>query len=440
MRYEAIQGPDWLTRSAIYQINPRTFSAEGTIAAATRRLPELKELGFGVMYLCPVFEEDTSEDRTFWSERQKKYQTENPKNPYRMNDYFRIDSEYGTLEDLQAFIQESHRLGLKVLLDLVYVHMGPNAPILQRHPEFVQRDKHGNLICGEWHFPYLDFNCPGLREYLWCNMTWYIGWMDADGFRCDCGDLEPIDFWEEGRRRMKAIKPDSVLINEGRDGNSLVRAYDSIYSFDWHERLYEVITGKRPASILPVSWQTWEDQFPAGSMALRDLDNHDTVTDWPERAEVAAGHDGMELVQVLNYMINGIPMVYCGNEVADTCRINMFANRFHMGSYEITDWTQGETPAGQRRQALYRKLNAMKRESDVLRYGETQWLEHDQPDTVLVFRRSWQGKTITFAANVGTEPVTVSLRLPGSECLSSGAARTETSLLLQPKGYLVTEE
>ena len=122
------KAPDWFKKSAIYQINPRTFCEEGTIKAVTTELPKLAELGFEIMYLCPIFEEDASEDRSFWSNRQKKSETENPKNPYRMNDYFKIDSEYGTMDDLREFVAEAHKLGLKVFLDLVYFHIGPNAP------------------------------------------------------------------------------------------------------------------------------------------------------------------------------------------------------------------------------------------------------------------------------------------------------------------------
>lgn len=75
-----------------------------------------------------------------------------------MNNYFRIDSEYGTENDLREFIEEAHRLGMRVLLDLVYLHIGPNAPILKRHPEFARQDRDGNIICTEWNFPYLDYN------------------------------------------------------------------------------------------------------------------------------------------------------------------------------------------------------------------------------------------------------------------------------------------
>ena len=96
MLHKALGAPDWLTKGSVYQINPRTFSAEGTLKAVTRELPYLQDLGFTTIYLCPIFEADASENRDNWSDRQKKYETQNPKNPYRMNNYFRIDEEYGT--------------------------------------------------------------------------------------------------------------------------------------------------------------------------------------------------------------------------------------------------------------------------------------------------------------------------------------------------------
>ena len=86
MKDRALTAPEWLARSAVYQINPRTFSAEGTLSAVAREIPALHAMGFRVLYLCPIFEADASDDTAFWSDRQRKSQTMNPKNPYRMKD------------------------------------------------------------------------------------------------------------------------------------------------------------------------------------------------------------------------------------------------------------------------------------------------------------------------------------------------------------------
>ena len=214
--YKSIYGketPEWFLKGNIYQINPRTFSDEGTLSAITKELPFLAELGFKVIYLCPIFEADATTDN--WSPRQIASNTNNPKNPYRMNDFFAIDEEYGNMDDLAELVFEAHKYDLKIFLDLVYLHIGPNASIFKNHPEFAMHDENGNIILTRWNFPQLNYESEGLREYLWCNMTYYIGVLDIDGFRCDVGDEVPLDFWQEGKRRIRAIKKEAVMINEG---------------------------------------------------------------------------------------------------------------------------------------------------------------------------------------------------------------------------------
>ena len=444
MKYKAICPPEWLRRSAVYQINPRTFSREGTIKAVTDELPKLKDLGFRVMYLCPIFEEDDSENREFWSTRQKKSETNNPKNPYRMNNYFRIDSEYGTENDLREFIEEAHRLGMRVLLDLVYLHIGPNAPILKRHPEFARQDRDGNIICTEWNFPYLDYTSDGLREYLMCNMIYYLGEMDADGFRCDVGDGVPTDFWVEARRRMKAVKPDSVLINEGSNWNNLLKGFDSSYCFDWHVNLYKAFSGEISAAECRSFLERLANEIPSGAKLIFDIDNHDTVTDWPKRTEKVAGHNGMEQIEVINYLLDGIPMVYCGNELADEAYHSLFANRFHMGRFETTDRRGLETlDYSLRRQEIMKGLNTLKLESDILCYGSTVWVDNSAPEKLLSFSREYNGKKITFIGNISREKAAseFNAEFGGRVLFSNGAEKiSDGTIELEPRGYVVLEK
>ena len=444
MKYKAVCPPEWLSRSAVYQINPRTFSADGTIRAVTNELPKLKELGFRVMYLCPIFEEDDSENRDFWSTRQKKSETNNPKNPYRMNNYFKIDSEYGTEDDLREFIEEAHRLGMKVLLDLVYLHIGPNAPILKRHPEFARQDRDGNIICTEWNFPYLDYTSDGLREYLMCNMIYYLGEMDADGFRCDVGDGVPTDFWVEARRRMKAVKPDSVLINEGSNWNNLLKGFDSSYCFDWHVNLYKAFSGEISAAECRSFLERLANEIPSGAKLIFDIDNHDTVTDWPKRTEKVAGHNGMEQIEVINYLLDGIPMVYCGNELADEAYHSLFANRFHMGRFETTDRRGLETlDYSLRRQEIMKGLNALKLESDILCYGSTVWVDNSATEKLLSFSREYNGKKITFIGNISREKAAseFNAEFGGRVLFSNGAEKiSDGTIELEPRGYVVLEK
>lgn len=450
MKPKAVSAPAYLTTGAIYQINPRTFSDAGTLRAITEELPFLASLGMKTIYLCPVFEADASENRENWSVRQKASKTDNPKNPYRMNDYFRIDCEYGTMDDLEELIAESHRLGMRVMLDLVYLHIGPNARILKLHPEFAKQNPDGSFIMGPWNFPLFNFENEGLREYLLCNMTYYIGVLDADGFRCDVGDGVPLDFWEEGKKRIRKIKPDAVMLNEGAKAEYLLSAFDATYGFSWHQCLYEVFGKQKPASALQAEWTATNERLPAGALVMRDIDNHDTVTDWPKRTELLAGHDGMDVIELLNFFLDGVPMVYCGNELCDTTTLNMFANRFHPGVFSASPRgkEQKESEIARRRQDIIRTMNAW-RSSDTLLYcGETEWLSHDRPDSVILVRRyekktpDTEEKSAYLLANLSEDEQTVTLgdalALPEICVFSSGVRQTgDHTYTIAPHGYLL---
>lgn len=433
MKKVAICPPDWYMRSAVYQINPRTFSKEGTIAAVTKELPSLKKLGFKTMYLCPVFEEFVTKDKKFWSKRQIKYGTNNPKNPYIMNDYFEIDSEYGTMADLKEFVEKAHKLDMKVLLDLVYYHCGVDAKFLKQNPEFAVQDENGNIAISYWNTAILDFNCDGLREYLYSNMVYYMTAVGVDGFRCDVGFKIPVDFWVEARRRIKAIKPDAVLLNEGSNWSYCEKAFDSTYCVSWHENVNKFIKNLATAKDVRNSYEEIANSETKNVCLLRDLENHDTVTDWPIRDEIAAGHDGMELVQVMNYCIDGVPMVYCGNELADTAKVNMFANRFFMGDYEVTN-RKSRSKAAKRRMEVMTKLNQYRRSSDLLCYGKTKWIDNTEDEKILSFERTFGDEKLLFVGNLTKEAVSCSL---STDFLTQSAEKifeSEVSVTFDNKG------
>ena len=134
-------------------------------------------------------------------------------------------------------------------------------------------------------------------------------------------------------------------------------------------------------------------------------------------------------------------MVYCGNELADSANINMFANRFHMGHYQVTDRSIAKEGYSIRRQEIIKKLNKLKQESDVLRYGKTVWLNNSADDKVLSFERDYNGSKIILIGNVTKEPLTVTVDtdLRAEVLMSRGSAVQNNELTLEPHGYLVLE-
>ncbi len=437
--HKAFDVPNWLIKNgAIYQINPRTFSKEGTVDSVIRELPFLASMGFGTIYLCPIYSQDTSLEN--WSKRQVESGTGNPKNPYRIYDYYSIDPEYGTMEELKKFTNECHKLGLKVLFDLVYRHIGPSSQLIKEHPEFVKQDKDGNFITNVYNFPEFNFNSEALREYLYANMVYYISVIGADGFRCDSTDPIPDSFWEEGRRRIRTIKSDAILINEGTSFDNLGICFDVKYCFSWHIAIYDILQGVADASLLREKWEWYFSRTPENGVMLRSMDDHDTVTDWKERIEVIAGHDGLELILVLTYLIDGVPMVYCGNELADTKHLNMFANRFYKGIFEVTDRDDKKSEASVRRQQIIKKLNKLRKESVTLARGETKWIENEKRESLVVFKRVLKGEVYYVLGNMSRDKVSVSLPdISGEVIMESKVERNGDNFAFEPFGYTVVK-
>ena len=112
-------------RGTIYQMSMRTMTPQGTINAAAELLPYVADLGFEYVYIMPVWEMDGDLDRRTWSETMKC--VNNPKNPYKIIDFYNVDPEHGTNEDLKSFVNTAHDCGLKVMFDLVYLHCGRNS-------------------------------------------------------------------------------------------------------------------------------------------------------------------------------------------------------------------------------------------------------------------------------------------------------------------------
>lgn len=105
---ETKQNP-WWKKATVYQIYPKSFndttgSGVGDIQGIIEKLDYIKELACDVIWLTPIYESPQND------------------NGYDISDYYRIHEEYGTMEDFEQLLQEAHKRGLKVIMDLVVNH------------------------------------------------------------------------------------------------------------------------------------------------------------------------------------------------------------------------------------------------------------------------------------------------------------------------------
>lgn len=425
---QAHVSPAWITDGVMVQMWLRAFTPEGTLKAATAKLPHLAEAGITIIYLSPICLMDDDMDKVHWAPRQRK--TDNPRNPYRIKDYWEVDPEFGTKDDLRTFVKEAHRLGMRVLLDLVYLHCGPTAKIISEHPDFMKREKDGSLKYAQWGFPAIDFSNPALREYFWKNMEYWVREFDVDGYRCDVADGIPLDFWETGRARIEKIKPDVGMLAEGsRKGNQL-KAFDLCYGWwglikEWHD-----------AAGLRKSWTRMKNERPRnGAKFIRFLENHDLVQDeGTNRLDKVWGMPYIDAVLVSIFTLDGVPFLYNGEEFGDISRNSLYAQ------WPI-NWAATETPTGKARYALCQKLSMLRKAEKALTKGDVVWVDNDAPKDVLSFQRILDDERTLTVVNLSNKPVRVSfkgLEAAYSPLLARGSAgEPRNGFALEAYGWFV---
>lgn len=435
-----------LKDGVIYQINLRAFTPEGTLRAAEKLLPHIRSIGVDIVYLCACSTADRDEDRAGWSDRQRASGMNNPCNPYRISDYDSIDPEYGTVEDLQRFVETAHGVGLRVLLDLVYFHCGPNAVFLQEHPDFIVRNPDGTPALGSWRFPQLNFELPALREYLMRNMEFFVRDCGVDGYRCDVGDAVPLDFWAEACARIDALKPGLVMINEGVDA-AYLDVFDLNYGWYLREAFLACVEGKQPAEVIAETQIKYSKEHLQGtwrSIAL--LENHDTVSDdYDNRMEQRIGKRAMDAGLVINCTLPNVPFLYCGTEVCDTNRHSLWGNRFH-GANLVIDWQNALTADGVDRMALLRLLAQLRHSIPALGMdGALAFVETGNAQVLGYFREK-AGQRCLVAVNLSDEKAcsTVAAEASAAEALLARGVEAElnegnVNLALEPWGFALME-
>lgn len=150
----------------LYELHLGTFTPEGTWMAALAELPELARIGVTVLEVMPVAE--------FGGRRGWGYDGVN---------LFAPSHRYGGPDDMRRFVNRAHELGLLVILDVVYNHLGPDGNYLW---EF-SRDYFNTQHRSEWGET-LNYDGPdagAVREFFTANACHWIAEYHLDGLRFD---------------------------------------------------------------------------------------------------------------------------------------------------------------------------------------------------------------------------------------------------------------
>ena len=232
----------------LYELHVGTFTRAGTWSAAAARLPELADLGVTAVELMPVAE---FAGEFGWG--------------YDGVDLFAPTRLYGAPDDMRAFVDAAHRLGIAVVLDVVYNHFGPRGCFLREFAPSYFTERHAT----EWGEA-LSFDGPDsgpVRELILANVRHWIGEYRLDGLRLDAIHAIADDSPEPivaavarvaretaGERRVFVVAENEsqethVLRPRGAGGWGL----DAAWNDDFHHSARVAATGRREAYYEPYS-------------------------------------------------------------------------------------------------------------------------------------------------------------------------------------------
>lgn len=339
---DAVQAPEWIGDRVWYQIFPERFcngdlgnDPEGTepwgseptrdnymggdLQGIIGKLDYLGRLGINALYLNPVFTATSNH----------KYDTVN---------YFEIDPQFGTIQDLRELVNKCHERGIKVVLDLVINHCGFYHPYFQdvvekgeasaykewfyvnNYPVERSEEDYDSVGYYQW-MPKLRTSNPEVQQYIYDIVSFWQKETGIDGWRIDVADEVEISFLRELKSCVKRLNPNAIIIAEiWDDAKRLMMSggVDSVMNYEFRTILFDYCLDRS------ITLRQFHSRLVrlAHRYSLKELHqmfnllgSHDT-----ERILTRCGENGDKLRQIMaiQFVFPGNPTVYYGDELGMT--------------------------------------------------------------------------------------------------------------------------
>jgi glycosidase len=415
----------------------------GDLAGVRQKLPYLKSLGITAIWLNPIYDNnDTLNER-------ERYDGEaiTDYHGYGAVDFYAVDEHLGDLAAFKQLVDDAHRAGIKIILDMVANHTGPYHPWVNDSPTptwfhgtqakhlantwqvWTLADPYSTPAMREatldgWFIdilPDLNQSDPEVSRYIIQNTLWWAGVSGLDGIRQDTWPYVPRTFWRDWMTAIKRQYPAMTVVGEVFDGDpSLVSFFqggrrgwdgldtrvDALFDFPLLFPMRRAFgEGK---SLREVAQMLSRDHlYPNASALMTFIGNHDVAR---FMNETGATVDGLELAYTFLLTVRGTPLLYYGDEIAMPGRGDPDNRRDFPGG-----WTgdarnafeaAGRTPAEQAVWSHVQRLLQVRAQRPDLRTARMEHLVAGEQS--FVYRR---GRTVV-ALNNDTAAVTI--RVPAS--------------------------
>lgn len=316
----------WYDEAIFYHIYPLGMTGapkQNTYGEPEHRLntlipfiPEIKKMGFGAVYIGPLFE--------------------SVGHGYETTDYKKLDSRLGTNEDLTDFVKECHKNGIRVILDGVFNHTGRDFFAFEDIRRNREASRYKDWYCNvnfygnnEYNDGFSYDNWGGynllaklnqhngeVREYICDVIRFWVKEFDIDGIRLDAADVLDFSYMQMLRRVANEVKPDFWLMGEVIHGDYIRwvngETLHSVTNYHLHKALYSGHNDHNYFEIAHTVKRLYDmgGNRPDGLKLYNFVDNHDV-----ERIYTKLNNKKHFIpVHILMYALPGVPSVYYGSE------------------------------------------------------------------------------------------------------------------------------
>lgn len=245
---------------AWYEIFPRSQGVvegqSGTFDDCIRRLPEIAQMGFDVLYFPPIHPIGISKRKG--KNNNVKSMPGEPGSPYAIGNHLgghkAIEPQLGTMDDFERLVDQSKEHGMEIAFDLA-LNCSPDHPYVKDHPDWFYKRPDGTIKYAENPpkkyediYP-LNFYCTDWKN-LWKEIQSIILFWAERGvkiFRVDNPHTKPVYFWEWLIRECKAIDPQLIFLSEAFTKPKMMKilakvGFDQSYTyFTWRTQKQELI-------------------------------------------------------------------------------------------------------------------------------------------------------------------------------------------------------
>ncbi len=387
---------------------PRAYHG-GDLRGVRQHLTYLRDLGVTTLWLTPV-----------WKNTDSDY------HGYHVLDFYALDDHMGSLTEYQGLIADAHKLGMKVLMDYVANHTGPNhvwandpptptwlhgTPAHHVDPTYNfagLADPHASprqyrATLEGWFagkLPDINPDDPKLSAYLAQNGLWWAETAQLDGFRLDTFPYSSRQFWSGWHERLRHVYPKINSVGEVFDGDPSITSFfeggrpqfdgiDSrlltVFDFPLYSALRDVVIKGQPMLKI-VDVLRHDSLYPHPEMLVTFIGNHDT-----RRFVSEEGSNPAKLKAAFSLLLTlrGVPQIYSGDEIAmpggdDPDNRRDFPGGFPTDPHDAFT-ASGRTPEQQDVFAHVQSLLALRKAHPALRTGKQWHIGWD--DTYYVFLR-----------------------------------------------------